>query len=705
MYSTFFGLELANRTLSSQQAALGVAGHNISNASTSGYSRQIADLKTAIPLTVMAGGKFLTLGTGSAMDTVTRARDSYLDLQFRSETSKYEYWSGRQSTLSLVESMVNEPSSYSLSNDMNKFWNSWSVLANNPQNAGVRTSLIEQTKTLVDTFHHMEIQISETQNDLDSSVKAAVTQINTLAEQIRSLNIQIKNSEVAGDNPNDLKDQRDSLVDNLSKIVPVRVIESRDPAFTDRQVNNYKVIIGNENDPNNVLVDFQAIRYLQNPPPTVDGFSRVVWADSASAVVDTGSAIGTPLTISDGDQIAINIDGTSYTVDLSSIRGTYDGTAGYTLTDLAANLQTAINNVSGQPDVSIAYTGGHLTITSGTSGGTSLIALENVTGSLGRSFHDPAALTADPANTGSVTSMTALGTYTGKGNTLTATYNGTTSTWELSDNGIPAGATTGLSMAGITLTVAGAPADGDTFTLDLTVNDSMTSLGFSTNVASNWVDLGTNMGQLAANLDMRDHYIESVRSRLDTLAKGIANAVNVLHRTGQGLELETTGIDFFTSSDGSDITAANIEINAVLQANYNRIATGIKTNPLEIGDSSVALAISSLANSWTGLKTAIGQNVFGQNGANPVDATSFGDFYGAMITDLGVNAQQAERMTEGQSVLVEQMYTQREILSGVSLDEEMTNIIKYQKTYSSAARFVTMLDSMFDNLIAMGTTK
>jgi len=704
MYSTFYGLEIANRALSTQQASLGVSGHNISNSSNDGYTRQIANIQTSPTLTVTTSGRFLTLGMGSTMDTVTRARDSFIDRQFRTETSKYEYWSGRQSTLSVIEGMMNEPSSSSLSSDLNSFWNSWSVLANNPQNTGARSALMEETLTLVDTFHHLDQQITDSQGDLDSSVGAAVTKINTIAEQIRSLNIQIKNMEVTGDNPNDLKDQRDALVDDLAKIVPVRVLESRDPAFTDRQVGVYKLVIGNENDPNNVLVDDQMARYLQDPPPVINGFSRVVWADSASAAVNSGSAVTVPIEIKDGDQIGINIDGVSYTVDLSAIAGTYDGTPGKTLADLATNLQSAINTVSGQTDIGIAYTGSNFTVSSGLAGAGSLIAFEEVTGSLGRDFNVPTAMAADAANTGTA-ALTAAGIYSGTGNTLTAAYNGGTGLWELTDNAVPSNTATGLSVAGLNLTVTGTPVDGDTFTLDLTINDPMGDLGFSTAIASNDVDLGVNLGQLAAELDMRDNYLENFREQLNTLARGIAAAVNVLHRTGQGLETETTGIDFFTSENGSAINAANIDVNVVIQENTNRIASGVKTALVEKGDSSVSLAISSLANGWTDLQDIINQDVFGQNGAAPVTGSSFEDFYGALISNLGVNAQQAERMVEGQSVLVNQMSVQREALSGVSLDEEMTNLIKYQKSYGAAARMVTMLDSMFDNIMGMGVTK
>lgn len=511
MYSTFFGLQIASRALATQQAALDVTGHNIANANNKSYTRQLPNIQAAIPLTFNATGKPMTIGAGSTMDSVIRARDSYVDRQFRWETSKYEYWAGKEQTLDMVEGLMNEPSEYSFSSDLNQFWNSWSELAKNPQNVGARAVLKERAMTLVDTLHHIDSQITDMQNDLDANVNVMVSQINTIANQITELNTQIKRSEAAMDNPNDLKDQRDALVDQLAKLVPVRVVETKDPAFSDRSVGVFKVIIGNDSDPDvNILIDDQVVRELQNPASTtVDGFNKVVWDDS--------------------------------------------------------------------PD--------------------------------------------------------------------------------------------------------------------------------------DWVDLGNAMGQLQANIEIRDQYLVNFRGQFDTLAKGIADAVNDIHQTGQGLEAEgTTGIEFFTLIDDTQpFSAANITVNPVIINNLNKIATG--TIPLdgegnhiedadgndliEVGDGSVALAIASLSQGWQGLK----------NIAPPLSAGSLGDFYGSVISQMGVDIQQSKRMAEGQSVLVNHMNNQREAVSGVSLDEEMANLVRFQKSYSAAARLVTMMDSMLDSLLGMGVTR
>ena len=90
----------------------------------------------------------------------------------------------------------------------------------------------------------------------------------------------------------------------------------------------------------------------------------------------------------------------------------------------------------------------------------------------------------------------------------------------------------------------------------------------------------------------------------------------------------------------------------------------------------------------------------------PLSASSIGDYYGAALAELGVDAQQATRMKESQAVLVTHMYNQRQSVVGVNMDEEITNLIKFQKSYTAAARIVTMLDSMLDTIVnGMGVTR
>ncbi len=518
MSSTFFGLEVSRRALASQQAALNITGHNISNANTQGYTRQIGNFTATTPYTISTGGGNMSLGSGVTLDTISRARDAFVDRQFRGETSKQQYWAGRQDSLSKVEGMLNEPSDNSLSNDLNKFWSSWSELSKNPGNMGARSVVRARAQTLTDSFHSIAQQVSDMRENMDSSIKVQVRQINIYGQQIKDLNDQIKRAEVSGDNPNDLRDLRDSLVDDLSKIVSVRIVETKDPNFTDRSVGNYKVIIGDETS-GNTLVNDSTVRFLEDPPPqNAEGFARVVWSD-------------------------------------------------------------------------------------------------------------------DP---------------------------------------------------------------------------------------SKEIELGTKLGSLSANIQVRDQDLVKFGAQFDTLAQGIAHAVNALHQTGQGLTAEgIIGINFFT--DGSNppastppalpsITASTISINLDILEDANRIATGAipldGTSLVTEGDGSIAQAISSLSSGWNALTSLIAEGRFGATGLNPLSASSLGDFYGANVAQIGVDVQQANRMKAGEDILVTNLMNQRESSIGVSLDEEMANLVKFQKSYSAAARMVTMMDDMLDTIVnRMGMTR
>jgi len=300
MSSTFSGLELSRRALASQQVALDVTGHNISNANTQGYTRQIANFTATTPDTISVSGRNMSVGTGVTVDTITRARDAFVDRQFRAETSKQQYWGAKQDSLSKVEAILNEPSDNSLSNDMNQFYTAWSDLSKDPTNAGARSVVSERAQALTDSFHNIAQQVSDMKVNMDSSVQVQIKQINTYGQQIKDLNDQIKRAEVSGDNPNDLRDQRDSLVDDLSKIVNVTVVETKDPLFMDRSVNNFKVIIG-DNSANNTLVNNSTVRFLEDPAPqTIDiknnnfSASQVVWSDDPTKEkVVLGTNLGT----------------------------------------------------------------------------------------------------------------------------------------------------------------------------------------------------------------------------------------------------------------------------------------------------------------------------------------------------------------------------------------------------------------------------
>src|SRR5690625_159690 len=143
--STFHGLEMAKRALFAQQGALYTTGHNIANVNTDGYSRQRVNFQTSTPFPVPSrvqpqiSGQ---IGTGVDIGTMERIRNKFLDMQFRSENSRHEYWDTKQTTLSRLENLLNEPSSSGLSNTMDQFWQSLQDLASNPENDGDRQSVV-----------------------------------------------------------------------------------------------------------------------------------------------------------------------------------------------------------------------------------------------------------------------------------------------------------------------------------------------------------------------------------------------------------------------------------------------------------------------------------------------------------------------------------------------------------------------------------
>ena len=188
----------------------------------------------------------------------------------------------------------------------------------------------------------------------------------------------------------------------------------------------------------------------------------------------------------------------------------------------------------------------------------------------------------------------------------------------------------------------------------------------------------TNLnGQLKGLVDSRDELIPRYMEQLDTIAAAVVEQVNSLHITGYGLD-GSTGVAFF---DPSCVKASNIKINMDILNNPSSIAASASG---EEGDQEIALAISKLRDA------AVMED----------DTLSIDDFYNSLVGTLGVESKQAQSFTSNFELLLEQIEFSRQSVQGVSLDEEMTNMIKYQQSYDAAARFITAMDQALDTVIA-----
>lgn len=235
---TLQGLQTALSGLVAEQVALDVTGNNIANSDTEGYSRQSAVLETKQPIVVPAisprTGKGVQLGTGVDVATIARVRNSYLDAQYRTQNTALSATSAEAEELTQAQAAFNEPSSSGLAASMSAFWSAWSALANTPTSEAAKQGVVAAAQQLVDTFHQLSAQlstISAQAGEQYAALTGAGGEVQQDAEQIAQLNGQIKLAEESGQQPNEMLDRRDLLLDKLSGLAQVSV--GKQPDGTD----------------------------------------------------------------------------------------------------------------------------------------------------------------------------------------------------------------------------------------------------------------------------------------------------------------------------------------------------------------------------------------------------------------------------------------------------------------------------------------
>lgn len=224
MPSTFFGLEIARRALAVSQLNLQVIAHNIANAGTPGYSRQRAELIATPPLAYPSfsrPGFVQQIGTGVDVEAVKRIRDDFTDELIRNQTSMQGRNATINSALSQIELAFGEPGDSALSASLDSFFSAWQDLANDPELVTSRANLREQSISFIRTVDTLTKSLKDIADNQNTSLELKVNEVNDLAHQIAQLNNLISKVQGLGDSPNDLMDQRDVLVEELSNIVPV----------------------------------------------------------------------------------------------------------------------------------------------------------------------------------------------------------------------------------------------------------------------------------------------------------------------------------------------------------------------------------------------------------------------------------------------------------------------------------------------------
>ena len=212
----------ASLALQAQQTAIETAAHNVSNANVAGYSRQVVSLTPNTPFYTSVGA----IGMGVVVQDISRVRNSMLDVNFRTQTSQAAAFTAQGNVLTSVSQVFGEPSDTGLANTLSQFYASWSDLANNPTSGAAKSVVQERGSAVAAQLNQFSRSLDQLSANTLTTTNQQVNDINGLAKQIAAINTQIVAAEADGKTTaNDLRDMRDTAVDSLSKMVPVRVID------------------------------------------------------------------------------------------------------------------------------------------------------------------------------------------------------------------------------------------------------------------------------------------------------------------------------------------------------------------------------------------------------------------------------------------------------------------------------------------------
>ncbi|WIV12051.1 flagellar hook-associated protein FlgK [Proteiniborus sp. MB09-C3] len=299
---SWLGFNTAVSGLLASQRRLYVTNHNIANANAEGYSRQVATQNATSPHRLPGIG---FVGTGTNITSVERVRDSYLDYKFRTENAPLGEWEIKRNTLVDIEHILKENGEEGLSKYVDQFFGALEDLSKNPGDDSYRVAVREKAVAMTNHLNETATKLYNLEKDTNYQIGAQIKKVNDIGSQIKNLNEQIYRLELDGNKANDLRDQRDLLVSELSKIVNVQVSE---------QDGKYKVSIGGAS-----LVEHSNLSKLKHPPRTEvseitgEELAQVEWENGNKVALKSGELKGL-LDVRDGTGVNGEYGGIPYYV-------------------------------------------------------------------------------------------------------------------------------------------------------------------------------------------------------------------------------------------------------------------------------------------------------------------------------------------------------------------------------------------------------
>ncbi|MEG6612746.1 flagellar hook-associated protein FlgK [Pseudoclostridium thermosuccinogenes] len=677
----FGSLEIARSGLYTNERGLFVTGHNISNVNTLGYVRQQAMITTANYYNTMK----YQLGLGADIAGIRQIRHQFLDNMYRSEAKTLGYWEARQKTFTDVQAILGEPMADGLQDSMNMFWDAWQELSKDPGSLTTRAMVRQRANTLVQYINHMGSQLDRLQEDLNSEIIVRIDEINDLTASIAKLNVEIAKAEAMGDAANDLRDQRNLNIDKLSKLIGCEVSEGKDGQVS-ITVGGYFIVNKDR---------FEPIKAVPNKPgslfvaPAIGEENTILQINSGTlkGLLESRGEVkytkgstenGSPYdkmnlvfafnlndSVDARDELLARIDSIVKTYTEKGIQVklgfvTFDENGVRNSTTFANDVEDFKSQVG-----SLVFDGGVA------DAGDVSAALKDALDKTNQEDEDSgwtnaakqfilfSESTVDVSDAANVDALIKQAKLMQKENAHTLIFSG-------DGNKDVLGAVSEISGDRFIISGLSTPDTSDDVAIDETILESMRNSIFG-------------------DVESTGNIIPDIRKQLNLIVSALVREVNRLHRSGTTLE-GNPGEDFFVPIDPNyPLQMGNIQINPIFSdaiGGLNNIVASLNSST---GDNTIALEIANLRS-----MDLVGN--FGQ-------VQNLDEFYQSIIMLVGNGGSEATSILKSQDTLVNSIDNQRQSIMGVSMDEEMTNMMKYQFAYGASGRVINILDEMYDTII------
>jgi|GEM_PF-533295 len=273
-----YQMKMARDALLAQQAAMNTVSHNVANVNTEGYHRQRTILEAREGRSGLSG----LYGSGVSVQGTERSYNAFVTRQERAEMADWGRWEAESNMLLRVEEAVNDLSGYGIDTALEEFWNSWADLGNDPDSLSSRTNVVNKAEDLSRALDDAATELENLRVEANVSMMETVDSVNSLSAKIAELNELIYTAVARNQNPNDLMDQRDQLIKDMSSLIDVTIKEESNGSVS-VYVGSDSLVYRNENREMEWEIDITGTYGKNGGTP--------IWSDTKAAVTYAGGRI------------------------------------------------------------------------------------------------------------------------------------------------------------------------------------------------------------------------------------------------------------------------------------------------------------------------------------------------------------------------------------------------------------------------------